>query len=241
METSLILGLVGGLVVAGFAAFAALRSTEDELEYEEGVDGPIVKARKAKSSFLAKLGLGPKKRADSLVGKRSEKAAGWRKDIEEACEATGLIKAEAVSWIAPLIIEGHKRGHDDHAIASKISGWGNPLEEDEKSNIGVRVDAKLGREYFDCLTRKGRRRPLAAAFFVVQRATHAHSQSERLKTFEADESIEAVEIVATEGALTCLAAQDIDGEIFELQKVPPLPLRSCDAETCRCVYQAVSD
>ena len=101
METSLILGLVGGLVVAGFAAFVALRSNEDELEYEEGVDGPIVKARKAKSGFLSKLGFGPKKSTDSLAGKRSEKAAGWRKDIAEACEATGLIKAEAVSWIAP--------------------------------------------------------------------------------------------------------------------------------------------
>lgn len=241
METSLILGLVGGLIVAGFAAFVALRSTEDELEYEEGVDGPVVKAHRAKPGFFAKLGFGRKKKSDSVAGKRSEKAAGWRREIEEACEATGLVKTEAVNWIAPLIIEGHKRGHDDHAIASKISGWGNALEEEEKANLGVRADAKLGREYFDCLTRKGRRRPLAAAFFVVQRATHAHSQSERLKAFEADETIEAVEVVATEGALTCLAAQDIDGQIFDLKKAPSLPLRRCDAETCRCVYQAVSD
>ncbi len=101
METSLILGLVGGLVVAGFAAFVALRSTEDELEYEEGVDGPVVKAQRAKPGFFAKLGFGRKKKSDSVAGKRSEKAAGWRKEIEEACEATGLIKTEAVNWIAP--------------------------------------------------------------------------------------------------------------------------------------------
>ncbi len=78
-------------------------------------------------------------------------------------------------------------------------------------------------------------------FFVVQRATHAHSQSLRLKAFRKNDEIEAVEIVATEGALTCMAAQNLEGDLFAPEKAPSLPLKRCDAETCRCVYQAVSD
>lgn len=239
MGTSLILGVVGGLLVAGVVAFVALRAPEDEdfdLEFED-------RPRKKKKGFFAAFGLGRGRHKNDFeaAAKRSEKVAGWRKEIEEACEATGFIKAEAVAWIIPLIIEGQKRGSDDHAIASKISGWGNPLNEDEKSELGVRADAKLGREYVEALTRKGRRRPLAAAYFVVQRATHAHNQAERLKGFCGNEEIEGVEIVATEGALTCMAAQDLEGEIFTPEKAPSLPLRRCDAETCRCVYQAISE
>ena len=48
-----------------------------------------------------------------------------------------------------------------------------------------------------------------------------------------------MEIIATEGALTCLAAQGIEGQVFEPEKAPTLPLRRCDAESCRCVYQGI--
>lgn len=242
MSSSLIFGLVGGVVVAGVVALVSFRVIDrDEDDYDELDDVAPKKRRLSKGGFLSLLGFGKRRPAEAVAEKRSEKTAGWRKEIAEACEATGLIKPEAVAWISPLIIEGHKRGHDDHAVASKISGWGNALDDEEKANLGVRADAKLGREYLEALTRKGRRRPLAAAYFVVQRATHAHSQSERLKALCEDEEIEGVEVVATEGALTCMAARDIEGEIFEPGKAPTLPLRRCDAEYCRCVYQAVGD
>ncbi len=242
MPNSLIFGLLGGLIVAGIVAFLAYRASgrDEDDDFEDDDERPI--ERKPKRSlfggFNFSFGFGRRKAAPE-VEKRSQKVAGWRKDIEEACDATGLIKSEAVTWIAPLIIDGHKRGSDDHTIASKISGWGNALCEDDKAKLGVRADAKLGREYVEALTRKGKKRPLAAAYFVVQRATHAHSQSERLKHLCTDEHVEGVEIIATEGALTCLAAQDIEGQIFEPQKAPALPLRRCDAESCRCVYQGI--
>ncbi|MDJ0944369.1 MAG: hypothetical protein QNJ30_12930 [Kiloniellales bacterium] len=245
MANSLIFGLLGGLVVAGIVAFLAYRSSgrdEDQDDFDDLEDDVRPAGRKPKRSlfggFSFSFGFGRRKSAPQ-VERRSEKVAGWRKEIEEACDATGLIKSEAVSWIAPLIIDGHKRGSDDHTIATKISGWGNALCEDDKSRLGVRADAKLGREYVDALTRKGRKRPLAAAYFVVQRATHAHSQSERLKHLCGDDHIEGIEIIATEGALTCLAAQDIEGKVFEPKKAPSLPLRRCDAESCRCVYQGI--
>ena len=243
MPNSLIFGLVGGLIVAGIVAFLAYRASrrdEDQDDFDD--DHPI--ERKPKGSlfggfrFSFNFGFGRQKAAPT-VEKRSEKVAGWRKEIEEACAATGLIKTDAVTWIAPLIIDGHKRGSDDHTIASKISGWGNALGEDDKAKLGVRADAKLGREYVEALTRKGRKRPLAAAYFVVQRATHAHSQSERLKHLRTDEHVEGVEIIATEGALTCLAAQDIEGQVYDPKEAPSLPLRRCDAESCRCVYQGI--
>ena len=244
MAYSLIFGLVGGLLVAGLVAALAYRASardEDQDDYDDFEDDrPAAPKPKRRLFGGFSFGFGFKRRKDvPRVEKRSEKVAGWRKEIQEACDATGLIKPDAVFWIAPLIIDGHKRGSDDHAIASKITGWGNALSEDDKAKLGVRADAKLGREYVDALTRKGRKRPLAAAYFVVQRATHAHSQSERLKHLRGDDHVTGVEIIATEGALTCLAAQDIDGQVFEPEKAPALPLRRCDAESCRCVYQGI--
>ncbi len=244
MAYSLIFGLLGGLIVAGVVAFLAYRASgrdEDHDDFGDDEDDRPV-GRKPKFNLFGGFSFGSlfgRRKAAPSVEKRSEKVAGWRKEIEEACDATGLIKPDAVTWIAPLIIDGHKRGSDDHAIASKISGWGNALGEDDKAKLGVRADAKLGREYVEALTRKGRKRPLAAAYFVVQRATHAHSQSERLKHLCSDEAIEGVEIIATEGALTCMAAQDMEGQVFEPDKAPHLPLRRCDAESCRCVYQGI--
>ena len=243
MAISLIFGLLGGLVVAGIVAFLAYRASDrdaEEDDYDDYDDEERPVRRKPKRSLFGGFNFGfGRRKAAPTVEKRSVKVAGWRKEIEEACDATGLIKSEAVTWIAPLIIDGHKRGSDDHAIATKISGWGSSLCEDDKAKLGVRADAKLGREYVDSLTRKGRKRPLAAAYFVVQRATHAHSQSERLKHLCGDEEVEGVEIIATEGALTCLAAQDIEGQVFEPKKAPALPLKRCDAESCRCVYQGI--
>ena len=248
MAYSLIFGLLGGLIVAGIVAFLAYRASgrdedQDDFGGEED-DRPFERPveRKLKFRLFGGFSFGSlfgRKTAAPTVEKRSQKVAGWRKEIQEACDATGLIKSDAVTWIAPLIIDGHKRGSDDHAIASKISGWGNALCEDDKAKLGVRADAKLGREYVEALTRKGRTRPLAAAYFVVQRATHAHSQSERLKHLCSDEAVEGVEIIATEGALTCLAAQDMEGQVFEPEKAPALPLRRCDAESSRCVYQGI--
>lgn len=243
MPDSLIFGLVGGLIVAGIVAFLAYRASgrdEDQDDLEDDDTRPVERRPKRGlfGGFGFSFGLG-RPTAPPAVEKRSQKVAGWRKEIEEACGATGLIKTDAVAWIAPLIIDGHKRGSDDHTIASKISGWGNALCEEDKAKLGVRADAKLGREYVEALTRKGRKRPLAAAYFVVQRATHAHSQSERLKHLRTDEHVDGVEIIATEGALTCLAAQGIEGQVFEPEKAPTLPLRRCDAESCRCVYQGI--
>ena len=243
MTTNLIFGLVGGLVVAVFIAVVSRRSSDPDLsDLDSPFDDAPAKPRTAKRSFFSFPKLGGRRRAAAQpVTRRSEAVAGWRSQVDAACDATGLIKSDAVSWIAPVIMEALKKGYDDHTIASKISGWGNALSEDEKAKMGVRADAKLGREYVEALTRKGRRRPLAAAYFVVQRVTHSHFQAQRLRELCADESVQGVEIVATEGALTCDAAQQVEGRVYAPNKAPPLPLRRCDAEFCRCVYLEITE
>lgn len=244
MTTNLIFGLVGGLVVAVFIAVVSRRSSDPDVgDLDSPFDDAPARPRKPKRSLfsLPKLGGGRRRAAAQPVHRRSDAMAGWRNQVDQACQATGLIKSDAVSWIAPVINEALKKGYDDHTIASKISGWGNSLSEEEKAKMGVRADAKLGREYVDSLTRKGRRRPLAAAYFVVQRVTHSHYQAERLRELCADESVQGVEIVATEGGLTCDAAHQLDGRVFAPHKAPTLPLKRCDAEFCRCVYLEIAE
>ena len=62
-------------------------------------------------------------------------------------------------------------------------------------------------------------------------------QLERLKHLCGDEEVEGVEIIATvEGALTCLAAQDIEGQVFEPKKaLTAVEVLRC--RSCCCVYQ----
>jgi hypothetical protein len=119
-----------------------------------------------------------------------------------------------------------------------IRGTGEELSNDEKRALGVRANAKLGRDYVDALSEVGKsENPLGALETCIHRARGRRARKRDLKQAAEWGAGAKLEVLAANDERDCQAVRKISGTAFSLENVPRLPLDGCDALYCRCLYQ----
>lgn len=159
--------------------------------------------------------------------------------LTDACSATGLVEPDAAKWMsktmAPMLDTGLE------AVARAIRNTGDPLSKEEKKELGLRANVKVGHTYLAALTARGREEAYNAAFLVAQRALHSHSIDGIISDARAaSDIIRGLEVVAAHDDRNCSTIKAYDGKVFALDELPILPLPECDAEYCRCIFVAVT-
>lgn len=182
----------------------------------------------------------PLKQSPTPIAAR--RTGGERRDeslegVRAAIDRQDTFEKSAAEWLADAIRDGEADGLGYDQIARNIRSRGAPLSADEKRALGMRANAKVGSGFVEALTAKGREAPMDAPFLLVQYVMHQESLKRHRESGEGDFQME---LVAVKDDRTCDAARKRDGEIFNVDDVPELPLPDCDAEYCRCIFVVVA-
>jgi len=168
-----------------------------------------------------------------------------KKDPRQLIEQSGLFKTDSFDWILEIIL--NNMDASSSAIDLMIRTTGELISSEEKKKLGLRANAKISNKYLNSLTDKGREDILGSAFLVIHRILHAynilreHEQILKLvpdakDTYEAEVMVINNEGDEDEDGGTCKAAMALQGKRFKFDEAPDLPLPTCDADSCRCMF-----
>lgn len=154
-----------------------------------------------------------------------------------------LISSESSDWIMCIIRDMHIRGAGYMAIVQAIRDQGEQLTREEKKELGVRANLKLGRRFVDALTDKGRVEPgMAADALVYANYTLPRTITEANR-MRGDRTIKYLYLIVNEPGSPYVCDNAIKlvrkGRIARTS-APQLPLPGCK-KRCRCWYTVQDD
>lgn len=114
------------------------------------------------------------------------------------------------------------------------------LEEKRQKNLNTRL--KYGTNYIDSLTVHGLTDDASIEFFKntyyqISGIISRKYQIERLKS----SGITKCRISSSHDERDCAAIKKHEKQVYDIDNVPELPLKECDASYCRCIIVAVLD
>jgi len=125
---------------------------------------------------------------------------------------------------------------DVQIIDRRIRQTGTLLNIEEKRALGISGNAKISRQFIQTLSQEGLKKPTSALVICLHRCTSARANAYSTASATLLSGAIDVKIFAAQDERTCAAARAIDGKKYSLEDAPALPLHSCDAQWCRCVY-----
>jgi len=162
----------------------------------------------------------------------------WLEFTARALAWTGLLKADAVGWLAPIISEGEGRGLPSRDIGKAIMQHGIAAPDADAASLGIHRRFQTGAAYIDALTDLGRAKAERAAELVAHRAL---GNFYHWRTFaRTPRGFSEVRIVTVGDRRTCAAGLLLNEQLFPRGTEPVFPLIECDAEMCRCTYQMLT-
>lgn len=152
-------------------------------------------------------------------------------DWETVARDSGWFVDPLPDWLVPALQE---------KTTAQVRGTGEPVDKEKKKELGINPNAKLGWDYVNSLTVKGKAEyPLDAPKIIALRASYRQSRQEELERAEQLQSEAAnvkVRITAAGDEGDCGAIKGYEGRDYSPATVPILPLADCDAQYCRCAY-----
>ncbi|BBF92381.1 hypothetical protein [Blastochloris tepida] len=158
--------------------------------------------------------------------------------VREAIEALGLVRPDALDWLAAEIAAAVNRNG-----GRSIREGGTRLLPDERLALGLPAwgDGHLSREVWEALTDEGRRDPVVAFDDTCARAIRAaqcHLQARRdLRLLRLGGLMVAVKMSPPPAIGLCAAGMAMAGRL--LPEPPALPFSGCDRRVCGCSWRLV--
>lgn len=166
----------------------------------------------------------------------------YKSSIEEAIHSLGYLRLEAL----PAIIKAIESAPNAHPRdrARFFRKQGNQLSADEKRALGLRANTLFSREAFDCLTERGRDKPIEAIENTFLRAvfTDMREGSIRAAEQELHRFGDSLEIRVSAPIAECPGCQQLDNKpITPEQARTILPPDNCIREACPITLQTTMD
>lgn len=164
-------------------------------------------------------------------------------DFETVARESGWFVDPLPDWLMTAVRKHLDASETDQRVSTTaLRSTGEALTNDEKRELGVRANAKLGRDYVEALSDKGKsENPINALKLVLLRCASRRSREKNLQEIAMIDQNIKVEIMSAGDERDCNGVRSYEGRSFSLERLPPLPLDGCDAEHCRCLYSPKID
>jgi hypothetical protein len=166
-----------------------------------------------------------------------QKQIGALNRVREAIDALGYIKPEYDHTLA-ILIEGFP-GEHPFAIAPWYRKQGNQLSPEDKRRYGIRRNAYFSRQAYDCLTEKGREKPIQALESTVLRATFGTLRDKNLevaKTLSVRTDLTVI-MKAHKAFDDCEGCRLIDGKLMSVADVANfVSAPMCNRQACAVAF-----
>ena len=119
---------------------------------------------------------------------------------------------------------------------------GNPLSLEKKKELKLNGRKKYGEKYIESLTRLGLTNDASTDFFKNCYYQAFGISSRKFEVTKLRQSgITKCRISTCNDERDCKAIQKYGKQVFDIDNVPELPLKECDAAYCRCMIVPVLD
>ena len=150
----------------------------------------------------------------------------YREHLLEACNTLGLVRPEAVGWMAELI------DRYDYEAARLARTMGTPMDSADRKKLKL-GNLKMSMEAWDALTDKGRSEPGSSIDFTIRRAMASFRRRQEWNDIMADPTIRTVEVSGW-NACNAMEAFRAATPFIPKSAAPSLPLPGCARAVCEC-------